>query len=253
MGVMESTRRRGSLDSPTTGAAGHAALLDSEGAVVMRLRAIDQLFDAVDPSPFGQQDLSQWAAEYILESVKEMQVPVPSEIVVVIDEPCDPGAIPVISNAVREFFARQAEVHRRSLRRLLQRGLITLAIGVVFLVAFFGFSRFIAWLLGDGPVASLLREGSLIVGWVAMWRPIEIFLYDWWPIAGERRLLARLSGVDVRVVAPGAGSAASGAEIQSTAAAAQAIQRWENEGGRIYPREERRMHPLPRRTPRSGR
>ena len=28
----------------------------------------------------------------------------------------------------------------------------------------------------------------MIGGWVALWRPMEIFLYDWWPIRGEVRL-----------------------------------------------------------------
>jgi hypothetical protein len=45
-----------------------------------------------------------------------------------------------------------------------------------------------------------LDERLLIVGWVAMWRPLEIFLCDWWPIAGERRLHDRLSRISVRVV-----------------------------------------------------
>jgi hypothetical protein len=87
----------------------------------MRLRAIDHLFDPVDPSPFGQQELSQWAAEYIVESVKEMQAPAPSEIVMVIDQPCDLSCTPVIGQAVRGFFARQALLRRRSLHRLLRR------------------------------------------------------------------------------------------------------------------------------------
>jgi hypothetical protein len=39
----------------------------------------------------------------------------------------------------------------------------------------------------------------IIVGWVAMWRPLDIFLYDWWPIVSERRLHDRLSRVKVRI------------------------------------------------------
>ena len=137
------------LQTPhTAGAAGHA-MPGRDGLIEMRLRAIDQLFDPVDPSPFGRQDLSQWAAEYIVESVKEMQAPVPRELVIVIDEPCDPGRALVIGKAVRAFFARHAMLRRRSLRRLLR---------------------------------------------------IEIFLYDWWPIVGERRLYDRLSRLEVRVV-----------------------------------------------------
>jgi hypothetical protein len=39
----------------------------------------------------------------------------------------------------------------------------------------------------------------VIGGWVAMWRPLEIFLYDWWPIVAERKLFDRLSTMPVRI------------------------------------------------------
>ena len=39
-----------------------------------------------------------------------------------------------------------------------------------------------------------------IGAWVALWRPIEIFLYDWWPIRAEARLFDRLSQMEVRTV-----------------------------------------------------
>jgi hypothetical protein len=45
----------------------------------------------------------------------------------------------------------------------------------------------------------LFEQGLLIVGWVAMWRPLEIFLYDWWPILGERRIHDDLSRIQVRI------------------------------------------------------
>jgi hypothetical protein len=48
-------------------------------------------------------------------------------------------------------------------------------------------------------IAGILREGLLIGGWVAMWRPMEIFLYDWWPIRGEAVLADRLSVMPVRI------------------------------------------------------
>ena len=32
-----------------------------------------------------------------------------------------------------------------------------------------------------------------------MWRPLEIFLYDWWPIRAEARLFDRLSVMPVRI------------------------------------------------------
>lgn len=224
-----------------TGGAARAA--PSIGGVVeMRVRTLDQLFDPVDPSPPGERDLGQWSEEYIVESVKEMQAsegndpPAEFELVLVLGEPAavkpDVGAV---QSAVRAHFTRQAALRGRALRRLFRRGGISLAIGLAFLVLCFALSRVALTMLGEGTGQTLLREGSLIVGWVAMWRPIEIFLYDWWPIVGERRLYERLGRVSVRIVdgtpvpsAPGGGPPPDGVRM-----AARAISRWENEGGHL--------------------
>lgn len=37
------------------------------------------------------------------------------------------------------------------------------------------------------------------VGWVANWRPIEIYLYDWWPIRRRIVLLRRIAAAPVTV------------------------------------------------------
>jgi len=35
-----------------------------------------------------------------------------------------------------------------------------------------------------------------------MWRPLEVFLYDWWPVRDECRVLARLARMKVSLVLP---------------------------------------------------
>jgi hypothetical protein len=45
----------------------------------------------------------------------------------------------------------------------------------------------------------VLREGLIIAGWVAMWRPMEIFLYEWWPLLRRGRLYEKLSQMRVVV------------------------------------------------------
>ena len=47
--------------------------------------------------------------------------------------------------------------------------------------------------------AAIVGEGLLIGGWVAMWRPLEVFLYDWWPVRDEVRLAERLSAMPVDI------------------------------------------------------
>jgi len=47
-----------------------------------------------------------------------------------------------------------------------------------------------------------VREGLTIAGWVAMWRPLQIYLYEWWPLRDERRILERLGRMRVHLVLP---------------------------------------------------
>lgn len=56
----------------------------------------------------------------------------------------------------------------------------------------------------------MLRESLLIGGWVAMWRPLEIFLYDWWPIRADARLFDRLAAMPVRIATHPVGASPEG-------------------------------------------
>ncbi len=172
------------------------------GVIEVRLREVSQLFDVLDPSPFREKDLDADAEEYIVESLKEMPPNTACLLVIHLDQPPDlPDQGRSVGEAIRIHFARRAKLLRRDLHRLLRRGMVSLAIGLAFLATFFLISQLVGRLLGESTLATVLREGLLIVGWVAMWRPLEIFLYDWWPILGEQRLHERLSRIDVRIAA----------------------------------------------------
>jgi len=53
---------------------------------------------------------------------------------------------------------------------------------------------------GSGTFAALARESLAIGGWVAMWRPMEIYSYDWWPLRPRGRMLKKLSRMTVEVL-----------------------------------------------------
>ena len=86
------------------------------------------------------------------------------------------------------------------MHQLLRRGSISLGIGLGFLVTFFLLGQFILRAMGESQWGTLLRESLIIGGWVAMWKPLEIFLYDWWPLLGEQRIHDRLSRIAVRAI-----------------------------------------------------
>jgi hypothetical protein len=209
------------------------------GIVKVRLRELNQLFDALDPSPFREKDLDGNAEEYIVESVKELPAKAPCALLIHLDQPTSLSDQRMVGDAIRVHFARRSRLLRRDLRRLLRRGVISLGIGVAFLAVFFILAQVLGRLMGESGLATLFREGLIIVGWVAMWRPLEIFLYDWWPIVGQRRLYDRLSGIGVRIVQNGSAPTSTSPGLdETTAEAAAALARWESEGGRILPLDE---------------
>jgi hypothetical protein len=167
----------------------------------VRLSDVAQFFDPMDPSPFGEKDLDPKAEEYILESARELPGAEPCRIQVHSDQPPRrPDAETLLRDAIAAHFERRAHVLRLKRLALLREGLISLAIATVFVSALFALGQVLHEYLGDRGWPFLLREGLVIVGWVAMWRPIEIFLYGWWPILGDERLCRRLARVEVNVV-----------------------------------------------------
>jgi hypothetical protein len=162
---------------------------------------LKQLFHSLDPTPFRERDLDPKAEEFIAGWARELDPDKPIGLVVHVD-----GAIPAadkvqtLNEAVREYFGERATQARQRLRQLFRVGRTSLVIGLVFLAASILIGDLVAAMLKDTRFAGVARESLLIGGWVAMWRPLEVFLYDWWPIRAEARLMDRLSAMAVRVV-----------------------------------------------------
>lgn len=167
--------------------------------IEVRVAELRQLFNAIDPSPFRDRDLDPRAEEFIVEWARDLPTDAPLALLVHLERapgPADEATL--LAQAIHQYFKARAAGSRRALRDLFRRGRISLAIALAFLAA----SLTISDLIGnfsESHFAAIVQEGFLIGGWVAMWRPLEVFLYDWWPILGEVRLLDRLSGMPVRI------------------------------------------------------
>ena len=166
--------------------------------IEVRVAELRQLFNAIDPSPFRERDLDPRAEEFIVEWARDLPRDAPLALRVHLARAPGPDEAARLSEAVHEYFKALASTSRRSLRDLFRRGRISFVIALAFLAVALTISDLIGSLSESGFTA-VLREGFLIGGWVAMWRPLEVFLYDWWPILGEVRLFDRLSRMPVRI------------------------------------------------------
>jgi hypothetical protein len=161
---------------------------------------LKQLFNPLDPSPFREKDLAAEVEEFIVAWARELSREAPLALLVHVDRPAGlPEEATMLRDSIRQFFHQRAQSERRRLRQLLRRGRTSLAIGLAFLAVSIAAGDLVASALSGRRLGELLRESLLIGGWVAMWRPLEVFLYDWWPIRADIRLFARLGAMPVRI------------------------------------------------------
>ena len=166
----------------------------------VRVGELRQLFNAIDPSPFRERDLDPRAEQFIVEWAGELSRDAPLALLVRLDRaPGREDEATRLGEAIHQYFKERAASSRRKLRDLFRRGRLSLVIALVFLTASIAIGDALASYFRDARFAEVLREGFLIGGWVAMWRPLEVFLYDWWPIRAEVRLHERLSTMPVRI------------------------------------------------------
>jgi len=168
--------------------------------IELQLENAGQLFDTLDPMPFREKDLDRDAEDYIVSWARELpgNAPICIRVYLPLGE-TDSEAAKILPHALGRYFNYRAEALGRDLSELFRIGRLSLLVGLVVLGACVSGARAAAgW---GGEIGDLLREGLIITGWVANWRPIEIFLYEWWPIVRHRNLLRRLSRAEIVVAA----------------------------------------------------
>ena len=169
--------------------------------IEVRVSELWQLFDEIDPSPFIQRDLDPRADEFIVSWSRDLPHDEPLALVVYLGRaPGRPNEGALLRDAVHKYYEQRVATARRALRELFRRGRVSLAIGLAFLAGSIALGDLIGSYFAGNQLAEILRTSLLIGGWVAMWRPLEIFLYDWWPIRADARLFGRLSEMPVDIV-----------------------------------------------------
>ncbi len=167
--------------------------------VELNLKDINQLFNTIDPSPFREKDLDHDAEEFIVSWTREFPLGEPVTLVIYLSElPAVKDFEPMIEQSVRHYFDYRARLNQKDFRQLMKDGRHSLLIGGLFPAACLAAAQALQG-RGTGTVLSVARESLTIAGWVAMWRPMEIFLYEWWPLRRRWRVYEKMSRMKVEV------------------------------------------------------
>jgi hypothetical protein len=184
------------------------------GLIEVKLTELNQLFNSMDPSPFHERDLDHDAEEFIVSWAQEHPKQHDLKLLVHLTKhPADVGdAQKLVADSVAHYFEYRADMALRELKRLMREGRVSLFVGLLFLALCQALMVIllplhdwdeISWSMGiailSPELRTFLREGLTIIGWVAMWKPLDIYLYRWWPPLSRRRLYQRLSRMPVEV------------------------------------------------------
>ena len=165
--------------------------------IELTIAAPDALFHALDPAPLHGRDLNDEVEDFIIETAREAPAP---QFALVIHVPPDElrcANEDALADAIRAYFARRRDSASRDFRSLMRQGRHTLAVGLSFLFVC-GVLAALAQESLPAPAGPFVEQGLLIIGWVANWRPVEIFLYDWRPLRKQRALFDVLSRMSIQ-------------------------------------------------------
>ena len=167
--------------------------------IELELKSFLQLFDSFDPAPFHEKELNMDAEEYLYNAVDEFPLRKPLEIMIYLPSADVNAKIETdLKEAIINHFSYKKLLTEIELKRMLYQGRRNLIIALTFLFICLVAIRLLST-FEESLVNTLFSEGLLIIGWVAMWEPIHIFLYGWWPIVHRRKIYEKIMQMEVYI------------------------------------------------------
>jgi hypothetical protein len=105
-----------------------------------------------------------------------------------------------IAIAIHRHFCYRREQSQKKYKRTFQYGWRILFIALGLLAVIFSITEIAVRLIPDNRLVLFIRESFIILGWVALWRPLELLLYDWYPVKTNINLYYRLEHSNVQVI-----------------------------------------------------
>ncbi len=166
----------------------------------LRVHEFAQMFNSMDPTPFLNKDLDREAEKFIETWALGFPPNTKLHIFIHIENlPTESDPNSVLSEAIHNHFNYKADLLKGDLKQLLRKGRTSLLIGIVFVSLCLIGADFIGQFV-KSTIFTIAQESLTIIGWVAMWRPLQIFLYDWWPLVHRIRIYKTLGHAHIKVL-----------------------------------------------------
>jgi hypothetical protein len=168
--------------------------------IEIKLSSIIQLFNSFDPAPFNEKELDTDAERYIVDTVNDFAANTPFKIVIHLPpELAGTDSARHLVPAIHHHFAYKVLVTERKFRARYRYGRSAMLVGLTFLFIALIASQIVAT-IDNHILAVLVADALLIIGWVAMWEPVTVLLYELWPIHQQKKTYERISRMEVEIL-----------------------------------------------------
>jgi len=174
---------------------------DNIYCIDVKIHQLKQIYNEKDPAPFRYRDLDDDFVDYVVSSAEEFSIKTPLKLVLhVSDEALPEASKEEAGKSISEYFAYEQELQRKKLKKIIKRGQFFLFLGIIGLLVCLILSEIVLFYDPNTKIGNFISHGFIIAAWVALWRPIELILYDWWPCLDKIKVFRKLK--DVSVVIP---------------------------------------------------
>jgi hypothetical protein len=105
-----------------------------------------------------------------------------------------------IAPAIRRHFCYRKEQSQNEYKRIFKYGWRILFIALSLLAVIFTITEIAFYYFPDNKPLLFIHESFIILSWVALWRPLELLLYEWYPVKTDINLFSRLEHCNVQVI-----------------------------------------------------
>jgi hypothetical protein len=175
---------------------------EEDGCILieMKLSSVLQLFNSFDPAPFHEKELDINAENYIVNTVKDFSPKTRFKIVIYLpDVIIGTKEALKIPEAIKSHFEYKSLMQKRKFRERFVYGEFALIVGLSFLAIATIASLTIDAYSSSLPVAHLIATALEVTGWVAMWEPVTVFLFQLWPIVKQRKFYEKISRMEIDI------------------------------------------------------
>lgn len=168
--------------------------------VEIKVEDLDQLFDKRDPKPYRIKDLDDDVIEYILSNSREIGLKKLGKIRIVVENDFDENFKSRALLGIQDYFTYRQYITGLNIKSILKTGIKSFIVGISFLATTVLIVSSFPKVTQNNFELSFLKEFMILIGWVSMWRPINIFLYEWWPLLELKNIFKKLSTIELEII-----------------------------------------------------